>query len=234
MNPSSRALLLGARFGGRPFRAPCRQVLLHRGPRPLQRAVRGRYGRPQERGRLRGRPAEHVPGDQRGPLPGRQELHRHEEHQLDRLALDDLGLGLLVLGGRDDLVEQPVRVGLQPGHLGERPDRRQAARPPPQRVEADVRRDPVEPRPEQGAAVEPLAAAPRPEHRLLDRVLGLVERGQHPVAVDVELAPVALGEGREGGVPTERGHGHAAASTGCFSCTSQVFPSGSWKVRKVA
>ncbi len=50
--------------------------------------------------------------------------------------------------------------------------------------------------------------------------------------MDVELAPVALGEGREGGVPTERGGGHAAA--GFFSCTSQVFPSGSWKVRKVA
>ena len=40
-------------------------------------------------------------------------------------------------------------------------------------------------------------AAPGLQERLLHRVLGLVERGQHPVAVDVQLTPVPLGEGGE-------------------------------------
>ena len=50
----------------------------------------------------------------------------------------------------------------------------------------------------------PVAAPPRPEERLLHGVLGLVERGEHPVAVDVELAPVPLGERGERGL----GRGH--------------------------
>ena len=118
--------------------------------------------------------------------------------------VDDHGLRLVV--ARRDLVEQAVRVGRDPRHLGERVHRGQPARAAPERVEADVRRDPVEPGADQRAAVERLARPPRPQERLLDGVLGLVERGQHPVAVDVELAPVSLGEGRERGLPTgERG-----------------------------
>ena len=93
-----------------------------------------------------------------------------------------------------------------------------------------------------------VAGPPRPQERLLDRVLGLVKRGEHPIAVDVELAPVSLGEGRECGLPTgERGRGligHAAASSSSFttwtfqsrltSWTSQVLPSGSWNGMNVA
>ena len=69
----------------------------------------------------------------------------------------------------------------------------------PEHVEAHVRRDAIEPGTEQRAAVERVAAAPRAQERLLHGVLRLVERGEHPVAVDVQLAPVALGEAREVG-----------------------------------
>ena len=48
-------------------------------------------------------------------LARRQELDHGDVRQLDRLARDDDGVRLLL--GRRDLVEQPVRVGLQPRDL---------------------------------------------------------------------------------------------------------------------
>ena len=105
--------LLGARRPGRPLRAPGRQVGLHRRARTLERAVRRRNAGLEERGGLHGRPAEHVPGDQRRPLPGREELHRREECQLDGLALDHDGVGLVV--GRRGLVEHPSGYGWSHG-----------------------------------------------------------------------------------------------------------------------
>ena len=132
-------------------------------------------------------------------------------------------------------------------HLADGPQGGQPARAAPDSVEADVGRDAVQPRADERAAVEGVARPPRPQERLLDRILGLVERGEHPVAVDVELAPVSLGEGRERGLPTgERARdplGHAAASSTLTtwtrqsrltSWTSQVLPSGSWNGMNVA
>src|SRR5205085_2971232 len=57
-------------------------------------------------------------------------------------------------------------------------------------------------------ALQPVAPAPRAQQRLLDEVLRLLEVAEHAVAVDVELAAVALrprGELRLGG----RRWGHA-------------------------
>ena len=59
---------------------------------------------------------------------------------------------------------------------------------PREHVEADVRRDPVEPRAERRAALEPVEALPGAEERLLHRVLGLEDRAEHPVAVARQLA----------------------------------------------
>ena len=145
-----------------------------------------------------------------------------------------------------DLVEQSIGIRRDPRHLADRLHRGQPPLGPPDRVEAHVRRDLVQPRPDH-RAIERVARPPRPKERLLDRILGLVERGEHPVAVDVEFAPVSLGEGRECGLPTgERGRGligHAATSstltTWTFqsrftSWTSQVLPSGSWNGMNVA
>ena len=110
-------------------------------------------------------------------------------------SIDDR-VGLVV--GRCDLVEQPVGIGLQPGHLGEGPEVGDAARAAADHVEADVGGDAVQPRPQHRVVVERVAIPPRPQERLLHRVLGLVERRQHAVAVDVQLAPVPLRQGLEG------------------------------------
>src|SRR5215211_2291383 len=64
-------------------------------------------------------------------------------------------------------------------------------------VEARVRGDSVEPRADRRADLEALARAPRAQERLLDEVLGLVERAEHPVAVNARLGAMALGQLRE-------------------------------------
>ena len=61
-----------------------------------------------------------------------------------------------------------------------------------QHVEADVRRDPVEPRPQRRAPLEPVVRAPGAHHRLLHRVLGLERRREHAVAVRGQLLAVLL------------------------------------------
>jgi hypothetical protein len=43
-------------------------------------------------------------------------------------------------------------------------------------------------------ALEVGTPSPRPQQRLLDQVLGLLEGAEHAVAVHVDLAPVALGQ----------------------------------------
>src|SRR6266540_6235896 len=65
-------------------------------------------------------------------------------------------------------------------------------RPPAQHVEADVRDDPVEPGTERRPALEPLEALPRPEQRLLDGVLGLERRSEHPIRVGGQLDAMLL------------------------------------------
>jgi hypothetical protein len=140
-------------------------------------------------GDLGGPEAEHVAEHQRRALAGRQVLEGDHERQLDRLARLDL--------------EQRVRVRVQPQRLDvvcwlERvPHRRDlpgAARTRAQRVEAAVGRDPVEPRAHRGAPLERLDAAPRGQERLLHHVLGVLHRADDAVAVQLQLAPVGLGQ----------------------------------------
>jgi len=222
-------------------------VLLHRRPRPLQRAVGRGHARVEETGGLGRRPTEDVPGDQRGPLSGRQRLERGDERELDRLATDDGGIGLVV--PRRQLVQERVRVGLQPRHLGERAH---VAAPPaagPQQVETDVGGDAVQPRPVLHLPFEAVAAAPGAQERLLHGVLGIVERRQHPVAVHVELAAMTarqVGEGPLVGPGVTRGDGgdgrtmhrdmelarlaHRSAGWYFTSCSNHPLPSGSLKV----
>src|SRR5438094_124204 len=71
-----------------------------------------------------------------------------------------------------------------------------AALPSVEHVEADVRRNPVEPGPERRPSLEAIEAPPRPDQRLLHRILR-VERSQHPVAERCELHPVLLEPGVE-------------------------------------
>jgi len=59
-----------------------------------------------------------------------------------------------------------------------------------ERIEANVRRDPVQPRLERRATLEAIERAPGPDHGLLHRVLGVEGRAEHAVAVAGELAAV--------------------------------------------
>src|SRR5438270_9394238 len=63
------------------------------------------------------------------------------------------------------------------------------------RGEADVRGDSVQPGGELRARLVALGAFPGAQHRLLERVIGVVERAEHPVAVEVQRAPVWLDSG---------------------------------------
>src|SRR5262249_21303784 len=65
------------------------------------------------------------------------------------------------------------------------------------RSQARVGRDPVQPGAHRRAALEAVERAPRPQIRLLDQILGLLGRAQHPVAVSQQLAPEPPGEAGE-------------------------------------
>src|SRR5437667_8002829 len=65
------------------------------------------------------------------------------------------------------------------------------------RGEADVRGDGVKPRGELRARLVAVGAFPRAQHRFLDRVVRVVERTEHPIAVQVERPAVWLDQERE-------------------------------------
>src|SRR5919204_610051 len=113
-----RTLRCVGHVGLGPVGATFRQMLPQRLARALQRAVRGDYGRVDHRRRLTGAPAEDVAQDQHRPLAWRQVLDRDQEGELDRLARDDRLMRSVV--GVRDLVEQPVRVWLEPADLARR------------------------------------------------------------------------------------------------------------------
>ena len=184
----------GGRLGGvLPRLAVLGQALPQPGPRALQRGVHRRLRRlEQPRGLLR-RAAEDVAQHEHGPRQRREVLDRGDERQLDGLLGERHVLRALAPVGQ--LLEELVGIGLQPRDLAAR------ARPPRalvERVEAGVRRDPVQPRANRRAALVRLAPAPRAQERLLDEVLGLLERPEQAVAVDVQLAAVRLDAGAEG------------------------------------
>ena len=89
-------------------------------------------------------------------------------------------------------------------------DRQHALGPPRDLVQAGVRGDRVEPRAQRAAALEAREAAPRAQRGLLQRVLGVVHRAEHPVAVGVELAAVGLEQLRERVLVARRGPPRAA------------------------
>jgi hypothetical protein len=130
-------------------------------------------------------------------------LERGDERELDALAELDAGVGA---GEAVAQAEAGVGVRLDPDRLDER-----LARPGVRvgrgavvdrqhavllltldEVQAGVRGDRVEPRADRAAALEALEPAPRAQGDLLHRVLGVVDRAEHPVAVRVQLRAVGL------------------------------------------
>ena len=134
-------------------------------------------------------------------------LQSGDERQLD-------GLALLIpsLRGEASVLQPdgPVRIGLHPDRVGPLlPGSvvraggttvldREA--PPPlsyEGVEADVGGDPVEPGTQQLVPLEPGQRAPGPQQRLLECVVGVEQRAEHPVTVGVDRRAVGLDEEAE-------------------------------------
>ena len=146
----------------------------------LERTVHGRDAGPEQVSDLGRLPAEHLAEDQHGALARRQMLQSGDEGEPDRLVRDG-DVGRVPFG-----CQRVLRNRFDPGHLGQcvevRRDR--LARGPEihrpgaalagvQHVEADVCRDPVEPRAQRRAALEAVQAPPGAQQRLLHGVLGL-------------------------------------------------------------
>ena len=144
--------------------------------------------------------AQHVAQHEHRALLRREMLKADDERQRDRLLrlVARLRSGSLVRHA----LEQDVGVGLEPdrlapagrlGHLGH-PLVFRAAPARPQGVQRAVGGDPVQPGPDRRALLELLEAAPRGEQRLLEQVLGVLRRADDPVDVQLELAPVGVGQ----------------------------------------
>ncbi len=183
-------LLLPGGFRGRRSVGGARVVVAQGRPGALERAGHGLLGGAEDAGRLAGGEAEHVAQEQHGPLPRRQPLHRGDEGQRDRLACLVPGLRSWFGGGQP--LEQVVRTGLEPGRLaepgglGRRRARRHRPLAPAHRaphVQAAAGGDPVQPGPDRGAPLEPAQALPGRQQRVLQGVLRVLHRTEHPVAV---------------------------------------------------
>ncbi len=177
-------------------------VLVHCRAGPLQAALdRGRRG-VQQAGHLGRVETEHVAEQEGSRLARRHALQARDKGQLD--CLGGLVAGLRTGRGVAYPVEQRVRVGLQPGDLaaaggfwrleGRRGFGRDPAARGPPGVEALVGRDAVQPGTDRGALGEAGQAAPGRQERLLQHVLGVGQRAEHPVAVHLQFAPVRVGE----------------------------------------
>ena len=146
---------------------------------------------------------EDVAEDQRRALGRRQVLKSDDEGELHGLALGVSGLG----GGHVLEPEARVGVGLDPDRLGQRlanpgvgiarravVERKDALGAFCRDVDAGVGRDPVEPAAKRASPFEARQPPPGTQHRVLQGVLGVVERAEHAVAVRVKLGAMRLDE----------------------------------------
>ena len=205
------------RNGGR----PCGVALGERFAGALERAVDGRRSPAQQRRSLGRGPAEDVGQDQRRTLARRQLLDGRDECQLHRLPRAVPGLRCRGIVGQ---LQAVVRERLEPGHLQRRRlgharrGRAQLVRQHArvclarrQRIEAGVGRNPVKPRAER-APLPSVEGPPCTHVSVLHRVLRVVQRTEHAVAVDLDLAPQRRGERFELGLAFGKWTGHGAKS----------------------
>jgi hypothetical protein len=184
-----------------------------RGPRALQRRVDRVRGATEDVRRLRGAKAHHVAEHEGGTLLGRQVLEGGDEGERDRLPC--LIACLWSRGAVRQASEQMVGIGLEPDRLvvrrgRGRADRRHRVRrrsrrsvgtalpAAAQRVQALAGRDPVHPGAQRRASLEAVNAAPGSHHRLLQHILGVLNRAENPVTVHLKLGAQGVGELTEG------------------------------------
>jgi hypothetical protein len=147
-------------------------------------------------------------------------------HECETDCLSRLVAGLRSGSSVRERLEQDVGVGLQPGRfdsagrLGRVRDRWHltwAASAVAKHVETAVGRDPVEPGAQRGASLEPAQSAPGCEQRFLHGVLGILERTEDAVAVQLQLCAVRVDELAKRGLvaragAAEGGLGHDTTS----------------------
>ena len=150
----------------------------------LQRAVDRRDAVLEQLTDLARRPAEHVAEHDHDALLGWQKLHRGDERQADPLAF--LRQRVRTRRARRDCLEQAVGIRLEVGI----DERLRAPVALLDQSKAHVGRDPVEPGAQWGAWLEPVDAAPGAQHCLLEGIVRIVERPEHPVAVNVKRLSV--------------------------------------------
>jgi hypothetical protein len=163
----------------------------------LQGAIDRGHAQVQQAGDLGGAPAQDVSQDEHRALARRQQLEGPQESERDRLARV-----VSRLGSCRGSAQQLVRVRADAEALLAAP----AALAAFDRIEAGVRRDAVEPGPERNIALKGGPPSPGVGQGVLDRVFRVVDRTQHPVAVDEQLAPVRVHQLAErlGGSADER------------------------------
>ena len=166
-------------------RASCARV--ERRASALERAVDRGDARVEELRDLGRLPAQHLAEDEHGALARRQMLERGDEGEPDRLARHG-DVGRVSVSGNDE--RRPASGSIQvtsgsvsPGArrgcpAGPRSIGRARRSRPLEHVEADVRRDAVEPRAQRRAALEAVDAPPRAQEGLLDGVLRLERRAR--------------------------------------------------------
>jgi hypothetical protein len=150
--------------------------------------------------------SENVAQDEYGKLAWRQDLKSGHERKGYRFGLLIAGLGPERYAHR--ILTERVGIRLEPHDLAEPgrrgrlnsddvPRFRGASAGRTQHVEAPVGGDPVEPSAHRGAALESGESLPGCEQRVLERILGVVERAEHPIAVHLQFSPMRLGQRAE-------------------------------------
>ena len=165
----------------------------HRLPCTLQSAVHGRRCGVEDPGDFGGRELQHFAQDQHGPLAGRKVLEGSDEGELHAFALQVPGRRIDILGRNGTFVLWPR---FEPDRTGHRVP--QAVLAPPRRAvigredptrsardqpQAGVRRDLVQPRAHRAPTLEGTQSSPGAEQRLLQGVLRVLDRAEHPVAM---------------------------------------------------
>jgi len=110
------------------------------------------------------------------------------------------------------LGQPAVRERLKPGGLGpgcrdreqrigfgSKPHRQRARLAFLECIEEDIGRDLIEPGPQRGLTLEGVAVLPGAQHRLLHQILGIMQRPQQAITVQVQFPAIWLDEGAEFG-----------------------------------
>ena len=160
--------------------------------------------RVEHRGHLVGAEPEDVAQDEHRDLAGRQDLQRGHERQGDGSrsarsgppgrAARRAAPSRRASGNGSSQTTSPSRVGSGGSTSGTSHALAGRRLGRAARVEAPVGGDAVEPGAERRAPLEPVEAPPGGQQRVLQRVLGVLERAEHPVAVHLQLAAVRLGQ----------------------------------------